>query len=226
MNKNNPLQDSGMEIAERKFVMVIDLARCNNARRCVEACQKAHHLPPHQELMKVYLMQESEDAIPFWMPKPCFHCDHPMCVESCPEGATTKQPDGIVVIDKEKCKSCKLCLTVCPFSARLYNKSGIKAVSSEASIIPDRSEITGNSAVSKCDFCASKVADGGIPHCVTACESGVIYFGDKNLDLVSNGIETVSFSELIKSRGGYRHLEELGTLPSVYYLPPSNAVVK
>jgi molybdopterin-containing oxidoreductase family iron-sulfur binding subunit len=54
---------------------------------------------------------------------------------------------------------------------------------------------------------------------------GVIYFGDKNEDIVTNGEETVSFSELINNRGGYRHLEHLGTKPNVYYLPAVNRQV-
>ncbi len=49
---------------------------------------------------------------------------------------------------------------------------------------------------------------------------GAIYFGDKNEDAVSNGTETVRFTELVKNRSGYRYLEELGTKPNVYYLPP------
>jgi molybdopterin-containing oxidoreductase family iron-sulfur binding subunit len=51
---------------------------------------------------------------------------------------------------------------------------------------------------------------------------GVIYFGDQLEDIVTNGDETIRFSELIASRSGYRHLEDLGTKPSVYYLPPVN----
>ena len=51
---------------------------------------------------------------------------------------------------------------------------------------------------------------------------GVLYFGDINEDAVTNGDETVSFSQLIKDRGGYRYHENLGTRPSVYYLPPVN----
>ena len=51
---------------------------------------------------------------------------------------------------------------------------------------------------------------------------GVIYFGDIDEDAVTNGAETVSFSELIRDRSGYRHLEGWGTRPSVYYLPPVN----
>ena len=48
---------------------------------------------------------------------------------------------------------------------------------------------------------------------------GVIYFGDLVEDTVTNGSETLRFTEIIKDRSGYRFLEELGTMPSVYYLP-------
>ena len=48
------------------------------------------------------------------------------------------------------------------------------------------------------------------------------WIGDKNEDIVTNGEETVSFSELINNRGGYRYLEHLGTKPNVYYLPAVN----
>ena len=51
---------------------------------------------------------------------------------------------------------------------------------------------------------------------------GVIYFGDENEDSVSNGEETVRLSELLRDRGGYRYMEEFGTKPRVYYLPPVN----
>ena len=56
-------------IPGRKFVMVIDLAKCKNARKCVEECQKGHNLPKDQEFMKVYLMQDSEKKCPILVPK-------------------------------------------------------------------------------------------------------------------------------------------------------------
>ena len=74
----------------------------------------------------------------------------------------------------------------------------------------------------KCDFCPDLLRRGILPHCASACPMGVIYFGDKNEDIVTNGVETVRFSELINDRGGYRYLEHLGTKPNVYYLPPVN----
>ena len=60
------------------------------------------------------------------------------------------------------------------------------------------------------------------PDCVTACPNGVFYFGDENEDSVSNGAETVRLSTLLKDKAAYRYMEELGTKPRVYYLPPSN----
>jgi molybdopterin-containing oxidoreductase family iron-sulfur binding subunit len=67
-------------IPDKKFVMVIDLSKCKNARKCVEGCQKAHKLDDHQEFMKVQLIQNNEEGSPYWFPKPCFHCDEPPCV--------------------------------------------------------------------------------------------------------------------------------------------------
>ena len=57
----------------RKFVMVIDLAKCRNARKCIDACQQMHHLPAEDEWIRVYYMQDSDDTAPYWFPKPCFH---------------------------------------------------------------------------------------------------------------------------------------------------------
>ena len=44
-------------------------------------------------------------------------------------------------------------------------------------------------------------------------------------DAVTNGTETVRLSELLEERAGYRHREDLGTHPTVYYLPPTNRSV-
>jgi molybdopterin-containing oxidoreductase family iron-sulfur binding subunit len=66
------------------------------------------------------------------------------------------------------------------------------------------------------------IRQGLLPDCVTACPNGVFYFGDENEDAVTNGDETVSLSQLLKDRGGYRFMEELGTQPRLYYLPPKD----
>jgi len=74
--------------------------------------------------------------------------------------------------------------------------------------------------VEKCDFCPDMARQGKLPDCVTACPNGTIFFGDANEDTVTNGDETFRLSELVKKRAGYRYMEDLGTEPRVYYLPP------
>jgi len=208
-------------IPGRKFVMVIDLAKCKNARRCVETCQKAHHLPKSQEFMKVYFLQDGEKTSPYWFPKPCFHCDNPMCVSVCPVGATFKRTDGIVLVDNDRCIGCKFCMTGCPYSSRVFAWKHYREFDQDKSpYSPEASSPGKEGTVSKCDFCPDLIRVGKLPYCVTACPIGVIHFGDINEDVVTNGSETYRFSDLIRDRAGYRYLEGLGTRPSVYYLPP------
>ena len=214
--------ESRKGIPERKFVMVIDLAKCKNARKCVEGCQRGHNLEPSQEFMKVQLLQNNDETSPYWFPKPCFHCDEPPCVTVCPTGATFKRDDNIVLIDNERCIGCKFCITSCPYSARIFNWEHKENQESDMPYSPETQVPKSEGTVMKCDFCPDLLRQGQLPYCAKSCPMGVIYFGDKNEDLVTNGEETVRFSQLINDRGGYRHLEYLGTQPNVYYLPPVN----
>ncbi len=50
---------------------------------------------------------------------------------------------------------------------------------------------------------------------------GALFFGDQHEDAVTNSLgETYRLSELIMDGAAHRHLEELGTDPRVWYLPP------
>jgi molybdopterin-containing oxidoreductase family iron-sulfur binding subunit len=208
-------------IPGRKFVMVIDLAKCKNARKCIDACQEGHKLPTDHEWMKLYLLKDSDASAPYWFPKPCYHCDNPLCVSVCPVGATYKRSDGIVLVDTERCIGCKFCMTGCPYSARVFHwKKPDVDVDENTPYSPETNIPPKEGTVGKCVFCPDKLRNNELPRCATACPMGVIYFGDMLEDSVTNGTETVRFSELLRDRGGYRYKEELGTEPSVYYLPP------
>ncbi len=209
-------------LANRKFTMVIDLARCKNARKCVDACQEGHLLPKDHEWIKLYLLQDDNMTSKYWFPRPCFHCDKPMCVSVCPVGATYKRSDGIVLVDNQRCIGCKFCMTGCPYSARVFNWKDPEVEVPEGHVYDPETNIPPvEGTVGKCVFCADNLRKGELPRCVQACPMGVIFFGDILEDTVTNGIETVRFSQLMIDRAGYRYKEELGTLPSVYYLPPS-----
>jgi Fe-S-cluster-containing dehydrogenase component len=209
----------------RKFVMVIDLGRCRNARKCIDVCQKMHHMPSHQELLKIKLIKDNELGSPYWLPKLCFHCDNPPCVKVCPVSATYKRKDGLVLIDNERCIGCKFCMVACPYSTRIFNWEeplNPEDMSMDMGMQPETSLPHQPNTVEKCDFCPDMVRENKMPPCVTACPNGVFYFGDEVEDAVSNGDETVRLSTLLKDRAGYRYMEELGTQPRVYYLPPVN----
>jgi len=209
-------------LANRKFVMVVDLAKCKNARKCVDACQEGHLLPKDHEWIKLYLLQDDKNLAKYWFPRPCFHCDKPMCVSVCPVGATYKREDGIVLIDNQRCIGCKFCMTGCPYSARVFNWKDPEVKVPEGHVYDPETNIPAvEGTVGKCVFCADNLRKGMLPRCVSACPMGVIYFGDLLEDTITNSQETVRFSKTMLDRAGYRYREELGTLPSVYYLPPN-----
>ena len=209
----------------RKWVMVIDLAKCDGSGECVRACRKGHFTPADREWIRIYKMQESPEMAPYWFPKPCFHCDQPPCVKVCPVGATFKRDDGIVLVDNTRCIGCRFCMAACPYSARVFNWGPPTNPTESAHVatgpgtgLPRRMGTT-----EKCDFCASRLMEGKVTHCVEVCPMGVIYIGDENEDAVTNGAgQTLQLSKLLRDRAGYRHLEDLGTHPRVFYLPPTN----
>lgn len=213
--------DARKGIPGRKFVMVIDLSKCANAGKCTSGCQKGHKLQPDQEWMHVYLMKDHLYRDPYWFPKNCYHCDNPPCVKVCPVGATYKRSDGCVLVDVDRCIGCKFCISACPYSARIFNwKVSDYKVKTEEEYSPETSVPSQQGTVSKCDFCPDRSREGKLPYCASSCPMGAIYFGDINEDVISNGDETLRFKQTIEDKAGYRYLEELGTKPSVYYLPP------
>lgn len=226
------LQKRGREgLPGRKFVMVVDLAKCKNARKCMKACQGAHQLKPEQHHINVLEMEDEVNKLTYYMPKPCQHCDNPPCVSVCPVDATFKRQDGIVLVDNERCIGCRFCIAACPYSARTFNWTEPRAMNE-----PEKKTFEENGekydmelnlpqkkgTVTKCAFSADRAREGKLPYCVSACPNGVYYFGDSNEDLVTNGTtkETVRLSLLLKENAGYTLMPELGTKPSVYYLPP------
>jgi molybdopterin-containing oxidoreductase family iron-sulfur binding subunit len=211
-------------IPGKKFVMVIDLSRCKNVKACQSACNHMHQVHPGQSWIKVLQMQDADHSAPYWEPTTCMHCDEPPCVKVCPVDATFKRQDGIVLIDSDRCVGCRFCMASCPYSTRVFNweepvlteEVKHQHYSCETSM-PQKIGTVG-----KCDFCPDMTRRGELPHCVSACPNGVFFFGDELQDSVTNGAETFRLSELIKDKAGYRLMEDLGTKPRVYYLPPVN----
>ncbi len=208
--------------------MVIDLRRCDGCSglglppQCSQYCNWARFVPEEQEWLEVYRKEVSDlpDAAYQFMPAPCMHCQNAPCVNVCPVGATFHNPEGVVLIDQERCIGCRLCMAACPYDRRFFNWE-------EPVQPPDVKESPYNvqtqtpairGTVMKCDFCTEQAEAGGLPFCITACPRGSIYFGDLEEDIATNGKEVVRLSLLINESGALPYKEELGTKPRVYYI--------
>ena len=209
----------------QKWVMVVDLAQCDGCGDCTKACNAMHFIPPHQEWIKVYEVSDNAAAGPYWIVRPCMQCDNPPCVRACPVDATYKRTDGIVMMDQERCIGCRNCIAQCPYSARSFNWSEPPHTPEELSRpysmeynYPHRKGV-----VEKCIFCPELLRAGKLPICADKCTMGAVYFGDEHEDVVINSKgETIQFSKIVQRGASFRMLEELGTEPRVYYLPPAN----
>jgi molybdopterin-containing oxidoreductase family iron-sulfur binding subunit len=184
-----------------------------------------HLVPPGQEWIKVYQNRDNGMSGTYWFPRPCMQCDNPPCVKVCPVGATFKRADGPVLIDQERCIGCRYCVAACPYSARYFNwaepphtPQELAQTYSVETNIPHRRGV-----VEKCILCPQLLGKSKLAACAAGCPMGAIYVGDTLEDAVMNSKgETARLSTLLHEGAVYRYLEELGTEPCVYYLPPRN----
>lgn len=217
----------------RKWVMVQDLAKCDGCGKCTEACAKMHFSPagrqyrPVLQLIPVLVMHDARLAAPYYFPRPCFHCDNPPCTKVCPVNATYKTQDGTVLVDNNRCIGCRFCMAACPYGVRTFNwaRPHNLPIEEKRGYSPEWGYPRKIGTVEKCDFCPDMAAIGQLPACASGCPMGVIYFGDENEDAVTNFFgETLRLSKLLRDKAGYRYLEDLGTKPRCYYLPPVNRI--
>ncbi len=57
-----------------------------------------------------------------YLPTMCQHCDDAPCMAAAQDGAVTKRPDGIVVIDPDKSRGQKQIVDACPYGAVSWNE--------------------------------------------------------------------------------------------------------
>jgi len=101
---------------------------------------------------------EYENTFMMYLPRLCEHCLNPTCVSSCPSGAIYKrEEDGIVLIDQEKCRGWRMCVSGCPYKKVYYNWS------------------TGKSE--KCTLCYPRIESGNPTVCSETCVGRIRYLG-------------------------------------------------
>ncbi len=101
---------------------------------------------------------EFEKTFMFYLPRICEHCLNPSCAASCPSGAIYKRSeDGIVLVDQDKCRGWRMCISGCPYKKVYFNHKTGKA--------------------EKCTFCYPRVEVGIPTVCSETCVGRLRYIG-------------------------------------------------
>lgn len=101
---------------------------------------------------------EFEQTFMFYLPRICEHCLNPSCAASCPSGAIYKrEEDGIVLVDQDRCRGWRMCVSGCPYKKVYFNHKTGKA--------------------EKCTFCYPRVEVGIPTVCAETCVGRLRYIG-------------------------------------------------
>jgi len=213
-----------------RYGMVVDLFRCVACNTCTIACKTKNGTPKGVMWRRVVQGETGEypQAQRSWASIGCMQCQNTPCLKVCPTGATYIRPDGIVLVNYDTCIGCRYCIAACPYDARTYLQT-IEGYFPEQGLTSNETikyAAFQSGTVTKCTFCSDKI-DAGVkagltpgvdmdatPACVNACPTNALIFGD--LDDPNSTI-----SKTVRSERAEQLLPELGTNPTVYYIPPT-----
>lgn len=166
-----------MNQANRKGFFV-DTSRCIGCRSCQVACKQWNKLDADKTVNRgsfenpgdltpilynrIHFIETEGPTGVSWrfLNERCMHCGDAGCLKVCPSpGALYRTKDGIVAYDKEKCISCKYCVSACPFNIPRYGA---------------------DDKVSKCNSCVERVTNGMLPACAKACPTQALQFGKRD----------------------------------------------
>ncbi|SEA74777.1 respiratory nitrate reductase beta subunit [Desulfuromusa kysingii] len=99
-----------------------------------------------------------EKMVMFYLPRICNHCLNAACVAACPSGAIYKRgEDGIVLINQDKCRGWRMCVSACPYKKTYYGWTSGKS--------------------EKCIHCYPRLEVGEAPACFHSCVGRIRYLG-------------------------------------------------
>lgn len=141
--------------------IVVNLDRCTGCYSCEITCKMENDIALGEHWNKMLQRGPFGDypnMTRYPLPTMCQQCADAPCVHVCPTGASYRDGNNVVLIDREKCIGCKYCMAACPYGARIQiKKTGV---------------------IEKCRFCWYEGEPGNPPRCVGTCISGARLFGD------------------------------------------------
>ena len=129
-------------------------SKCVGCRLCEMICSLFHEGECSTSMSRIRIVRDEEFGNN--LVSLCIQCAGGYCVESCPYGALSRDPEtGVVIIDDKLCNGCETCVDACPLGAISYDKE--------------------RDVVFKCDLC------GGDPECVKFCSRGTLTLKDTDI---------------------------------------------
>jgi Fe-S-cluster-containing hydrogenase component 2 len=123
--------------------------RCDGCRKCETACSVRYRGMGNPVLSSIRVIQWEDRG--FYLPVCCRHCQDAPCMAVCPREAIYRDETlDRVMIDYDRCISCKMCVAACPFGAMQFDDP--------------------RGRVFKCDLC------NGDPQCVPVCDPKAIAY--------------------------------------------------
>ncbi len=191
---------------KKRLIMLIDLDKCIGCNVCSVACKSENGVALGQ--YRTQVLEAEEGVYPsvqrLFLPVMCNHCEEAPCLKACENKAIIKRSDGLVFIDKEKCKGLQLCIPACPYGAIYFNQDADP--SADVRDYPSRA--VGRS--DKCDLCMGRIDVGLEPACSDTCPTDARVFGDMRdgNDPIRKKIHEEKLTGLLPGKG---------TGPQVYY---------
>lgn len=203
-----------------RLSMLIDLTRCIGCDACTVSCKQENGTPADVFFARVLNVEAGTfpQVKRVYVPVLCNHCEDPACLRACPNKAIYKRPDGIVLIDQDRCRGTGACVSACPYGNIILKPNDKWYLPEDRSYESDFVKPRLNENVArKCTFCAQRVDQGLEPACVVACPTTARIFGDLD-DPESKISRYVEDQKELTDRDPFKLLPECGTKPANLYL--------
>ena len=223
-----------------KWGMTIDMDVCTGCQACVAACAMENNISFVGEvdagygrsmhwirIERFWEGEYPEVKMTSFQPMLCQQCGHAPCEPVCPAFATVHSvAESVNLQVYNRCVGTRYCANNCPYQVRSFNwRDYVRPEPLPNQLNPDVT-VRRRGIMEKCSFCIQRIhkaedlaksegreiRDGEFTTaCAQACPADAIVFGR-----VDNPDSLVS--QLASDARGVKHLEDLGTLPSVTYL--------
>ncbi len=205
-----------------RLSMLIDLTRCIGCDACTLACKQENGTPVDVFFARVLNVESGTypNVRRLYIPTLCNHCAEAPCIKACPNKAIVRRPDGVVLIDQDRCRGTGACVSACPYGQIALTDRDSWYLNEDEKYESEfvKPRLKANVA-RKCTYCVHRVDEGLDPACVVACPTDARIFGDLD-DPDSKVSRYVVEQRAATGRTPFTLLPQMRTKPSGCYLGP------